>query len=173
MRIYDGAPRQNYQEVLRSIGAHLDRSGMREVLLVEVTDGFILQGLKPDMDESKWSEAPVHIAKESLSFLDEEIAGFMEDALARRGTTGPDGEPPAAGFYEHALRVLGSYIDQQKPLDIFLLEQEHSFVLRLLMPNRSGSRHVLAEFTRDDIEAMIANGPSLRGEAAAEPHPAG
>lgn len=172
MRIYEGAPRQNYQEVLRSMGAYLDQRGMREVLLVEAADGFILQALLPDVDASKWAETPAHIAKESLSFLDDEISTFMDEGLARRGSAGPDEARPMAGFYENAFRVLGSYIDQQKPHDIFLLEQDHSFVIRLLMPSRTGPRHVLAEFTREDIDSMVASAPQLRGKAM-EPRPAG
>lgn len=173
MRIYEGAPRQNYQEVLRSMGAYLDQRGMRDVLLLEAADGFILQGLKPALEESRWAETPAHIAKESLSFLDDEISRFMDEGLARRGTSTPDGERPTAGFYENAFRVLGSYIDQQKPQDIFLLEQDRAFVVRLLMPSRGGPSHVLAEFTREDIEGMIANGPKMRREDALEPRPAG
>ena len=45
MRIYEGSPRQDFEEVLRSIGAFLDQRGMRDVLLVEAPDGFIVQGL--------------------------------------------------------------------------------------------------------------------------------
>lgn len=173
MRIYEGAPRQNYQEVLRSMGAYLDQRGMREVLLVEASDGFILQALTPDIEESKWAETPAHIAKESLSFMDDEISKFMDEALARRGSTKPDGGRPVAGFYENAFRVLGSYIDQQKPQDIFLLEQDHSFVIRLLMPSRGGARHVLSEFTAEDIAGMIASGPEMRGKGVLEPRPTG
>jgi len=45
MRIYEGSPRQDFEEVFRSIGAFLDQRGMREVLLVEAPDGFIVQGI--------------------------------------------------------------------------------------------------------------------------------
>ena len=45
MRIYDGSPRQDFEEVLRSIGSFLDARGMRDILLAEVPDGFIVQGL--------------------------------------------------------------------------------------------------------------------------------
>ena len=45
MRIYEGSPRQDFEEVFRSIGAFLDQRGMRDVLLLEVPDGFIVQGL--------------------------------------------------------------------------------------------------------------------------------
>jgi hypothetical protein len=46
-------------------------------------------------------------------------------------------------------------------------------VLRLLMPTRSGSHHVLAEFTADDINGMVAGGPMMRGKSrpAASPQP--
>ena len=45
MRIYDGSPRQDFEEVFRSIGAFLDSRGMRDILVVEVPDGFVVQGL--------------------------------------------------------------------------------------------------------------------------------
>ena len=45
MRIYEGSPRQDFEEVFRSIGAFLDQRGMKEVLLAEAPDGFIVQGL--------------------------------------------------------------------------------------------------------------------------------
>jgi hypothetical protein len=44
MRIYEGSPRQDFEEVFRSIGAFLDQRGMKDVLLVEAPDGFIVQG---------------------------------------------------------------------------------------------------------------------------------
>ena len=45
MRIYEGSPRQDFEEVLRSVGAYLDDKGMREVLVAETDVGFIVQGL--------------------------------------------------------------------------------------------------------------------------------
>ena len=45
MRIYEGSPRQDFEEVFRSIGAFLDQRRMTEVLLVEAPDGFIVQGI--------------------------------------------------------------------------------------------------------------------------------
>ena len=45
MRIYEGSPRQDFEEVFRSIGAFLDTRGMRDILLLEVPDGFIVQGM--------------------------------------------------------------------------------------------------------------------------------
>ena len=45
MRIYDGSPRQDWEEVLRSIGAFVDRERIKELLLLELDAGFILQGM--------------------------------------------------------------------------------------------------------------------------------
>jgi hypothetical protein len=162
MRIYEGSPRQDFEEVFRSIGAFLDQRGMREVLLLEAPDGFIVQGLAVTGSTSgTWSDAVGTLTKETLTFLDDDIARFMEEAAARRGTTGPLAAHKS-GPYENAFRVIGRYLDDQKPRDVFFFEQEGAFVLRLFMVGQAGGRHVLAEFTKDDIEALVARGPSLR-----------
>jgi len=64
------------------------------------------------------------------------------------------------------LRVLGRYIDQQKPRDIFFFEQDGSYVVRLLMGTRAGARHVLAEFTPDELQTMVDQAPGWRGSSA-------
>lgn len=172
MRVYEGAPRQNYQEVLRSLGALLDQRGMREISLTEVAEGFLVQGLAPVGGDSTWGEAGPRFDKESFTFFDDDIGRFMDEAMARRDNPTPSGgDQPATGFYEKALRVIGAYVDQQKPRDIFFLEQDHAFVLRLLMPTRSGAHHVLAEFTADDINSMVVGGPTLRGKPKPEGQP--
>jgi hypothetical protein len=163
MRIYDGSPRQDFEEVLRSIGAFLDQRGMRDTLLLETPDGFIVQGLVVEGDTSMWSEAVGHQSKETLTFLDDDIARFMEEAMARRGAEAD--EPPdwsKAGYYEKSFRILGRWMDGQHPHDIFFFEQDGAFVVRLGRIGPTGAHHTLAEFTKDDIEAMITEGPQLR-----------
>jgi hypothetical protein len=100
--------------------------------------------------------------KETLTFLDDDIARFMEEALARRnaGTTATDWGN--AGYYEKSFRVLGRWIDEQKPHDIFFFEQGGAFVVRLYRVGAAGGEHTLAEFTKDDIETMIGQGPQAR-----------
>ena len=70
--------------------------------------------------------------------------------------------PPIAGEYEKALRVLGRYLDQQQPRDVFLFEQDGAYLVRLLMGARTGAHHVLAEFTPEEIDAMVKQGPAWR-----------
>lgn len=170
MRIYEGSPRQDFEEVFRSIGAFLDQRAMKEILLVEAPDGFIVQGLVTGArDGGAWSESMGQQTKETLTFLDDDIARFMEEAVSRRGKAEAEAEASAnaqpAGYYELALRVIGRYMDEQKPRDVFFFEQDGAFVVRLLMSSPTGSQHVLAEFTRDDIEQMVSQGPALRTPA--------
>jgi len=163
MRIYEGSPRQDFEEVFRSIGAFLDQRAMREVLLAEAPDGFIVQGLvTSNGTEGQWSESAGYVQKETLTFLDDDIARFMEEAIARRNAGAALPAGGEAGYYESAFRVLGRYMDEQKPRDVFFFEQEGAFVLRLLMGAHGNSRHVLAEFTRDDIAEMVSQAPTLR-----------
>ena len=176
MRIYEGSPRQDFEEVFRSIGAFLDQRGMREVLLAEAPDGFIVQGLVTSTGgASGWSDSLGSVGKETLTFLDDDIARFMDEAVARRGNgdpRAPTAPRPEAGYYESALRVLGRYMDEQRPRDVFFFEQDGAFVVRLLLGGQAGSRHALAEFTREDIERMIAGGPALRHHDTAPGAPA-
>ncbi len=160
MRIYEGSPRQDFEEVFRSIGAFLDQRGMRDVLLLEAPDGFIVQGLVvTGASTGSWSDTMGSVSKQTFTFLDDDIARFMEEASARRGSGVP---ASPVGHYEAAFRVIGRYMDDQKPRDVFFFEQDGAFVLRLLMSHQAGSRHELAEFTREDINDMVARGPSLR-----------
>ena len=169
MRIYEGAPRQIYEEVLRSLGAVLDQRGMREITVNETDDGFIVQGLAlVPGEERQWHDPNARLDKETIYLREDDMARFMDEAGARRPsrTQRAQGGPAvtqAGGFYETALRVIGAYIDQQQPRDIFFFEQDHQFVMRLLMSTRAGLRHVLVEFTRQEVESMIAQAPQGRG----------
>ena len=165
MRIYEGAPRQNYQEVLRSIGAVLDQRGMREITLNETEEGFIVQGLVlTSGQDDAWNNPAAGTVKETFILREDDMSRFMDEGLTRRQSAEASAEPPpTSGFYENALRVLGAYIDQQKPRDVFFFEQDHQFVMRLLMATRAGVRHVLVEFTNQEIESMVAAGPEQRG----------
>jgi hypothetical protein len=170
MRIYEGSPRQDYEEVFRSIGAFVDQRGLGEILMAEAPDGFILQGLIGETQSaSTWQEPSMSITKETYTFLDEDIVRFLEDAHARRRSGSANDGSPMAGAYERVLRVIGRYIDDQKPKDVFFFEQEGAYVLRLLMNTRQGARHQLVEFTVADLESMVHQAPGLRGEPTSLP----
>src|SRR3954471_9489170 len=85
MRIYEGAPRQNYEEVLRSLGAVLDQRGMREITVTQTDDGFIVQGLAlVPGEERAWHDPNARLDKETFFLREDDMSRFMEEAVARR-----------------------------------------------------------------------------------------
>jgi hypothetical protein len=158
MRIYEGSPRQDWEEVLRSVGAYLDDRGMRGVILLETDTGFIVQGTS--VTGSVGSGESMGVAKlETLTLHDDDVNKFMDEAIKRRGNEGAE---PAPNHYEQQLRVIGRYIDDQHPRDIFFFEVDGSYVVRVTIAGQGGLRQELIEFTREDIADMIAKAPTLR-----------
>jgi hypothetical protein len=171
MRIYDGSPRQDWEEVLRSVGAFADSEQLKELLLLELEGGFLLQGLglkQGGADSDSFGSA----AKRTYELTDEQVAELMDANAAKRGSSDADvPHPELANYYELGMRIIGAYIDQQKAHDVFLFEQEGSFVLRLFgVAGSRGAGHQLSEFTKDEILAMIHSAPEQRQPA---PSPSG
>jgi hypothetical protein len=169
MRIYDGSPRQQWEEVLRGIGAFADAERLKELLFLELEGGFVLQGLGLQAAGAD-SDSFGSTAKRTYELTDDQVGELMDAAAAKRGSV--DADRPHAdlmNYYEQALRILGAYIDNQKAHDVFLFEQEGSFVLRLFGVSSSRAGHQLSEFTRDEILAMIESAPEQRDQPAPEP----
>lgn len=169
MRIYEGSPRQDWEEVLRSVGAYLDDRGMRGMVFVETDTGFIVQGTSVSSAAgSTWGESIGKAQRETIVLQDEDVATFMDDAMARRGSA-PD---PTPKHYEAQLRVIGRYLDQQHPRDIFFFELDGAYVIRLTLAGQGGLKQELVEFTAADVADLIANAPALRRGAPAQQPPA-
>ena len=169
MRIYDGSPRQDWEEVLRCIGAFVDAEPLKEVLFIELEGGFLLQGLGMRVAAAD-SDTFGALLKRTYELTDDQVAEMMDASAAKRGSVDADrAHPDLLNYYELAMRIIGAYIDSQKAHDVFLLEQDGSFVLRLF--NVSGSRggHQLFEFTREEILAMIESAPEQRQQATPGP----
>jgi len=169
MRIYDGSPRQDWEEVLRSIGAFADSERLKEILLLELEGGFLLQGIGLQgggADSDSYGSA----VKRTYELTDDQVAELMDTRSAQRGNAEADRpHPDLLNYYELAMRIIGAYIDNQKAHDVFFFEQEGSFVLRLF--GVSGTRaatHQLSEFTKDEILAMIESAPEQRQQPAPE-----
>jgi hypothetical protein len=164
MRIYEGSPRQDWEEVLRSVGAYLDDRGMRGMVFVETDTGFIIQGTS--VQGQSGGESMGQANRETLTLHDDDVGKFMDEAIARRGQA-PD---PTPKHYEQQLRVIGRYLDQAHPRDIFFFELDGAYVLRLTIAGQGGLKQELVEFTREDIAKLIAEAPELRrGAAPAQP----
>lgn len=170
MRIYEGSPRQDWQEVLRSVGAFADGERIKEILFLELEAGFILQGLGQSQTGA-WAEGTGSLTKHTYELVEDQISELLDQqAAARSGAGARLPQADIGHYYEQALRVLGAYVDTQKPRDLFFFEQEGSFVLRMLGSDVGGVvRHSLTEFTRDEILGMIQSAPQQRGTASETP----
>ena len=168
MRIYDGSPRQDWEEVLRSIGDFADSERLKEILFLELEGGFLLQGLAlpPGSADSDTFGA---LVKRTYELTDDQVGQMMDASAAKRGSIDADRpKPDLANYYELGLRIIGAYIDGQKAHDVFLLEQGGSFVLRLYSVSGARGTHQLSEFTHDEILAMIESAPEQRNQSAPE-----
>jgi hypothetical protein len=167
MRIYDGTPRQDWEEVLRAIGSFADREHLKELLFLELEEGFILQGLGVPAGGADQDNFGV-LAKRTYELLDEQVAQLMDEAAAHRAG-GADKVPEAElqNYFEQALRVIGAWVDNARARDLFFFELDGSFVVRTLHASAGGAvGHQLAEFTKEEILAMIEAAPHQRGMAS-------
>jgi len=168
MRIYEGSPRQDWEEVLRAVGAYLDERAMRGIAFMETDNGFIVQGTTVTGTTGS-GESLGRSERETLMLGDEDVGGFIDAGEARRGHAAPETSPKR---YEAELRVIGRYLDGQHPRDVLFMELDGAYILRLATPGQSGPRQELVEFTRDDIADMIARAPTLRKTADPKAKPA-
>jgi hypothetical protein len=155
VRIYEGTPRQDWEEVLRVVGQFADREGLKELLFLETDDGFVLQGLRL-ADGGATDSGMGSLAKRTYQLSDERVAELMDAGHALRGSGAQGDHREITAYNELALRVIGRYLDTQRPHDVFFFEQEGAFVVRMFGTTGSqAGAHSLSEFTRDEMLSMI------------------
>ena len=84
MRIYDGSPRQNWEEVLRSVGAFADQEKLKDLLFLELEGGSCSRA------SASRAAAPTPTASArppaDLRARNDQIAEMMDSMEERRGT---------------------------------------------------------------------------------------
>jgi hypothetical protein len=159
MRIYEGSPRQDWEDVLRSVGSYLDHQGIRGLVFLETDTGFIIQGTAVHRSLGP-GEAIGQASRETLTLHDDDIGKFMDEAVARRGQT-PD---ETLDHNESRLRVIGRYFDEHHPREVVFFEVEGAYIARLQVIGQGGLRQEILEFTNDDITNMLNTAPQQRRE---------
>jgi hypothetical protein len=127
------------------------------MIFVETDDGFIIQGTAIQGSTGS-GESMGQALRETLTLKDDDVGGFMDEAIARRGQA-PE---PTPKHYESQLRVLGRFFDQKHPRDLFFFELDGAYIARISVSGQGGLKHELLEFTRDDVADLIAQAPALR-----------
>jgi hypothetical protein len=75
MKLFNGLPATDYQDILRAVGALLDEHRLRDVRIWEHEDGIILQGRRLNDESAHY---------ESILLSDDDLRGLLEEAYLRR-----------------------------------------------------------------------------------------
>ena len=147
MRVYQGTPRRAYADVLRALGAVIDRSAMRSVLLVEVEEGFIAQGQAAPNTERTSASGSITLVE--LHFTDDDLARELQAAVDRRKTN------HVAAANEYAFRLLGGYLDAHTASELLAVENDGVWLVRCL-PTQAEGHYTFVEFGPEDLAKLSA-----------------
>jgi hypothetical protein len=80
-KLFQGMPKTDYQDVLRTVGHYIDEHGLSDVRIIETQDGLILQG--------KTSTGGARGEKKTETYLLtlQDVKDLVREAYTRRGTT--------------------------------------------------------------------------------------
>lgn len=123
MRFFDGLTRTDYQDLLRACGAECDRTGVRDLRLVEAVDSLLLQCRVTGQLASGFQIA---------YFDDDALRELLHDTYARRGLprVEPPSAPPFGLSYQQILRAVGRALDQAELRSLRLIEQPDAILVQ-------------------------------------------
>ena len=78
MKLFQGLPRSDYQDVLRALGHFIDDNGYVDVRIVESENGVVFQGRKPEQSR------PGEKGFDTFLITDDEIKQMVRESYHRR-----------------------------------------------------------------------------------------
>lgn len=81
MQLFSGLDKSDYQDVLRALGFYFDERGLRNVRIIEVDDGLLVQGVQ--------GEAGSAVRVETQLIRDDDLRDLLREAYKRRRPTRP------------------------------------------------------------------------------------
>ena len=85
---YTGTGRTDYEEVFRALGLFIDQNNLKEVVIPELKEGFLLKGLAFSAERSGFQTI-----SQSYLFTDQDIEKLVEAAFQQRGQAAVQGAP--------------------------------------------------------------------------------
>lgn len=104
----------NYEDCFRAIGYELDRAGVGQIRLEETVGDIVVTS-------GGWPPRAVFI------FDRERVAGFLNEAKARRGTGVQPRDSPDS--YQDMLRAIGKLLDQQGSQEVLIIHEKDDVVV--------------------------------------------
>ncbi len=80
MKLFQGLPKTDYQDLLRTIGHYIDQSGFTDIRLIETEEGMILQGRVSPAGDIRGQKKT-----ETYLLTVEDLQDLMREARVRRG----------------------------------------------------------------------------------------
>jgi hypothetical protein len=116
MRLFEGLPTTDYQDLLRALGRVLDAAGSRDLRLVETDTGLTIQARRLTDLASGFG---------TQHYADHELLELLQSAYARRGSGGlaSPTDQPLGVRYQDALRAVGMLVDQAGLRNLRVVEQ--------------------------------------------------
>jgi len=163
MHLFDGLAHTDYQDLFRALGAECDRTGIRDLRLIETDDGLLVQYRIMDQLTSGF---------QLTHYDDDTLLTLLQEAYTRRGR-GAESSATAAMLgpsYQQILRAVGRALDQGALRYPRLIEQPDGVIIQVNSgPLRCGfqSYHVTTDRLYALIEATAGDGTVDLGPALA------
>ncbi|MBN1485839.1 MAG: hypothetical protein JXA37_14085 [Chloroflexia bacterium] len=81
MKLFQGLPQTDYQDILRALGRFIDENQYIDVRIIESEDGLIFQG-RPSPKSGRVKPGPQF---ETFLITDDDLRGLLKESYARRG----------------------------------------------------------------------------------------
>jgi hypothetical protein len=149
-----------YQDSLRAIGRYFDEQVYRNVLVCEVTDGYIARAFPINSPESARAEG--------LQFLTEDVVALVEHSREAHSPL-PDyvRMPPLCPTgYEDFFRALGWECDEASIHLVSIVEMKEGMLVNYYLPEQHAQGGVWHQmfYDVDGITALLNKGFARRGQ---------
>lgn len=151
-------PSRDYEEALRSLGSVFDEQRLEDILLVELTSGFLVTGLR---------RTP-HLVADAGSRYEFVESTYPDDAIVSASVQGTKrrGSQHRADRNEEALRLIGRHVNERGGSRLLVVDQGDGFVLRMLLAADTDMPHHFDTITSGQLAGMRGMAVEARRDRA-------
>jgi len=156
MRLFEGLPHSDYQDILRALGRYLDARDATEVRLLEREEGLLVQ--------ARLRSAPAGF--QAWDFPDGDLLALLHAAYDLRGQ-GPQRGGGHLGLpYQDLLRAVGRVLDRERWCDLRLLAEPDGVLVQVRGVEHKWRGFATYRLTAAQVRALVADAPLPSGQGA-------
>lgn len=157
MRLFDGLPRSDYQDLLRALGRYLDARSAVEVRLLEREAGMLVQ--------ARLSVAPTS-GFHTWDFPDEDMMTLLHAAYDLRGHGQQRGIGHLGVSYQDLLRAVGRIMDRERWCGIRLLTEPRGMLIQVRGVEHKWRGFQTYRLSEEPLRALVADTAAPSGQSA-------